>query len=398
MAKITIQNLYKVFGNTPEKALRLAEQGKSRDDILQKTGCTVALHDINLTVDEHELLVVMGLSGSGKSTLVRCLNRLIEPTSGTVMIDDKDITSFSPAALRTLRQKTCGMVFQHFALFPHRTVRENAEYGLELTGVAPPARRETAMEALERVGLTAWADSYPDQLSGGMQQRVGLARALALNPSILLMDEAFSALDPLIRRDMQDELLGLQGELRKTIVFITHDLDEALKLGDRIVLLRDGQIVQIGTPEDILRNPADEYVARFVSAADVTQILTAEMVMKRSESVAVLGHDGPRAALRKMRMHSITTLFVVDRAYRFEGILHADDAERLMLEGSHDISPAVRRDAVTVNPHTPAMEIIPIMAQLPYPLAVVDDAQRLRGVIVRGLLLGALAERGGASC
>ncbi len=395
MAKISIQGLYKIFGASPGKAVSMIKKGKSRDEILKKTGCTVALRDISLEVEEHELLVVMGLSGSGKSTLVRCLNRLVEPTRGTVLVDGRDITKLSHAELRHLRQKTFGMVFQHFALFPHRTVLQNAEYGLELTGISPEIRQEKAVEALERVGLDNWAEVYPDQLSGGMQQRVGLARALALDPDILLMDEAFSALDPLIRRDMQDELLNLQNDLHKTIVFITHDLDEALKLGDRIILLRDGEIVQMGTPEEILRNPADDYVARFVSAADVTQVLTAESVMKRSETVAVLGHDGPRAALRKMRLHSITSLFVVDRHYHFQGILHADEAERLLLEGSHDIAPAVQSSLTTVRPETPASEIIPVMASLPYPLAVVDDANRLRGVIVRGLLLGSMAERGG---
>lgn len=394
MAKISVQGLYKVFGPMPGKAVKLAKQGKSRDEILKKTGCTVALRDISLDIEEHELLVIMGLSGSGKSTLVRCLNRLIEPTRGSVTVDGTSITDLPPRELRTLRQRTFGMVFQHFALFPHRTVTENTEYGLELAGMEPAARRERALESLARVGLTNWADSYPDQLSGGMQQRVGLARALALDADALLMDEAFSALDPLIRRDMQDELLALQSDLHKTIVFITHDLDEALKLGDRIVLLRDGVIVQIGTPEEILRNPADDYVARFVSAADVTRALTAETIMKRSESVAVLGHDGPRAALRKMRLHSIASLFVVDRQYRFEGIIHADDAERLLLEGKTDIAEAVHRDLTTVAPETQASDIIPVMAHLPYPLAVVDDAKRLRGVIVRGLLLGSLAERG----
>ena len=394
MAKISIQGLYKLFGTASGKAMSMITQGKTRDEILKKTGCTVALRDISLDVEEHELLVIMGLSGSGKSTLVRCLNRLVEPTKGTIQVDGTDITKLSPAGLRHLRQKTFGMVFQHFALFPHRTVLQNAEYGLELTGMTPEVRQEKALEALERVGLGNWAGVYPDQLSGGMQQRVGLARALALDPDVLLMDEAFSALDPLIRRDMQDELLSLQSELHKTIVFITHDLDEALKLGDRIILLRDGEIVQVGTPEDILKNPADDYVARFVSAADVTQVLTAGSVMKRSETVAVLGHDGPRAALRKMRLHSITSLFVVDRHYRFHGIIYADDAERLLMEGVSELTSAVRSDLTTVSPDTPATDIIPVMASLPYPLAVVDADHRLQGVIVRGLLLGAMAERG----
>ena len=394
MAKISIRELYKVFGSPSSKAMLLAKQGKSREEIFKKTGCTVALRNISLDIEEHELLVIMGLSGSGKSTLVRCLNRLIKSTKGSILVDGDDIMKFSPAKLRKLRQHAFGMVFQHFALFPHRTVVENAEYGLELKGIPPAERREKALEALGRVGLGDWVGVYPDQLSGGMQQRVGLARALALDPDILLMDEAFSALDPLIRRDMQDELLALQSELHKTIVFITHDLDEALKIGDRIVLLRDGEIVQVGTPEEILRNPADDYVARFVSSADITQVMTAGTVMKKSETVAVLGHDGPRSALRKMRMHSIASLFVVDKNYHFQGIMNADGAERLLLEGSDDIAGAVQSDLVTVSPETPASEVIPIMAGLPYPLAVVDKANRLKGVIVRGLLLGSMSERG----
>jgi glycine betaine/proline transport system ATP-binding protein len=264
-------------------------------------------------------------------------------------------------------------------------------------GVPRAERERQAMVSLERVGLAEWAASRPAQLSGGMQQRVGLARALSLDPDILLMDEAFSALDPLIRRDMQDELLRLQDDLQKTIVFISHDLDEALKLGDRIVLMRDGAVVQIGTPEDILTNPADDYVARFVGEADVTKVLTAGSVMKRSEAVAVLGIDGPRTALRKMRRNAIATLFVLDERHRLVGLITADDAARLAAEGVRELGSIVRRDIATVPPEAPATELISLMADLPHPLAVVDERGRLAGVIVRGLLLGALAERGGVA-
>ena len=399
MAKISIQNISKVFGPQPDHALELAAQGASRADILRKTRTTVALRGISLDITDSELLVIMGLSGSGKSTLLRCLNGLIMPSTGRILVDDADITTMNAKGLRHVRQRCFGMVFQNFALFPHRTVLQNTAFGLEVMGVSEAQRLKKSEEMLERVGLTQWKNSYPGELSGGMKQRVGLARALALEPEVLLMDEAFSALDPLIRQEMQDELLLLQEDIQKTIVFITHDLNEAFRLGDRIVLLQDGAVVQTGTPEEILQAPANEYVARFVASADASQVLTAASVMKRSEDTAVLGLDGPRAVLRKMRVHSIASLFVLDRHRRFVGILNADEAETMISQGRSDISEIIHTDIVTVTPDTPVTELVPLMAELPYPLAVVDSRQRLQGVIVRGLLLGALVEhsdRGGA--
>ena len=399
MAKISIQNISKVFGPQPDHALELAAQGASRADILRKTRTTVALRGISLDITDSELLVIMGLSGSGKSTLLRCLNGLIMPSTGRILVDDADITTMNAKGLRHVRQRCFGMVFQNFALFPHRTVLQNTAFGLEVMGVSEAQRLKKSEEMLERVGLTQWKNSYPGELSGGMKQRVGLARALALEPEVLLMDEAFGALDPLIRQEMQDELLLLQEDIQKTIVFITHDLNEAFRLGDRIVLLQDGAVVQTGTPEEILQAPANEYVARFVASADASQVLTAASVMKRSEDTAVLGLDGPRAVLRKMRVHSIASLFVLDRHRRFVGILNADEAETMISKGRSDISEIIHTDIVTVTPDTPVTELVPLMAELPYPLAVVDSRQRLQGVIVRGLLLGALVEhndRGGA--
>lgn len=391
MAKISVTNLYKVFGPHPEHALQMASKGVSREEILRRTRSTVALRDISLDISESELLVVMGLSGSGKSTLLRCLNGLIMPTSGHVLVDGNDIMHMKPRELRRLRQRCFGMVFQNFALFPHRTVLQNTAFGLEVMGVGEAQRMKKSGEVLERVGLSQWADAYPSHLSGGMKQRVGLARALAVEPEVLLMDEAFSALDPLIRQEMQDELLALQQDIQKTIIFITHDLNEAFKLGDRVVLLQDGAVVQTGTPEQILRAPANDYVTRFVASADVTQVLTAAGVMKRSEDWAVLGLDGPRSALRKMAAHSISSLFVLDSHRRFVGILHAADAERMVAEGRTDIAEITQTDIATVRPTAPIAEVMPVMAELPYPLAVVDERQRLQGVIVRGLLLGAMA-------
>jgi glycine betaine/proline transport system ATP-binding protein len=392
--KIRVENLSKIFGSRKEEALKLLHQGKTKDDILAETGCGVGVAQANFEVMEGEIVVVMGLSGSGKSTLVRCINRLIEPTEGKIFIDDQEVTGLDSAELRHLRLTKLGMVFQNFALFPHRTVCQNAEYGLEVQGVAPEERRESAYAALEQVGLKGWEDSYPRQLSGGMQQRVGLARALALDPDILLMDEAFSALDPLIRRDMQDELIALQEQVQKTILFISHDLDEALKLGDRIVLMKDGAIVQIGTPEEILTDPADDYVARFVENVDITKVLTAESVMLKSEAVAFSKTDGPRASLRKMKTAGISSLFVLTRDHVVQGVITADDAIAAVERGEKTIESFIRKDVLTVTPDTPATELIQIIHDLPYPLAVVDDNRRLKGVIVRGSLLGAIAERG----
>ncbi|WP_243544042.1 quaternary amine ABC transporter ATP-binding protein [Pseudodesulfovibrio tunisiensis] len=395
MDKIKVENLYKIFGPQPAKVIPMLEKGMAKDEVKEKTRHGVGVNNVSFTVEEGEIVVVMGLSGSGKSTLVRCINRLINPTRGSVFIDGTDVTKLDREGLRKLRQEKLGMVFQNFALFPHRTVCQNTEYGLEIQGVDPSVRREKAYEALDLVGLAGWEESMPGQLSGGMQQRVGLARALALDPDILLMDEAFSALDPLIRRDMQDELINLQERMHKTILFISHDLDEALKLGDRIILMKDGEIVQVGTPEDILTSPADDYVSRFVEDVDITKVLTAESVMKKSEAVGYLKTDGPRAALRKMRKNSISSLFVLDEHRRLMGVVSAQDCARLVEQGKRDLREAVCTGCKTVHMDTPAQDLFVIMQDITYPLGVVDDDNRFKGVIVRGSLIGALAERGG---
>ncbi len=397
MIKIKVEGLYKIFGPQPQKALEMLSRGKSKDEIMAAIRHGVGVNNASFDVREGEIVVVMGLSGSGKSTLVRCLNRLIAPTAGKIIVDGQDVLTMDDKELRRLRQNKMGMVFQNFALFPHRTVLENAAMGLEIQGMPKIERLQKAREALELVGLDSWAGSYPRELSGGMQQRVGLARALALSPDILLMDEAFSALDPLIRRDMQDELINLQEKMRKTIVFISHDLDEALKLGDRIILMKDGAIVQIGTPEQILTSPATDYVARFVQDVDITKVLTAESVMKRSEAVAYLRTDGPRAALRKMRKHNIAHLFVVDHNQQLVGIVSADAAAHQAAQGQDQLSEAICTDIKTVHMDTPAQDLFGIMSDLPYPLAVVDENNKFKGVIVRGTLVAALAERGGVA-
>jgi glycine betaine/proline transport system ATP-binding protein len=394
MSKIRIENVSKIFGPDPKKIRKLLDKGLSKDEILAKTGHTVGVNRVSFDVEEGEIIVVMGLSGSGKSTLVRCLNRLIEPSEGKIFIDNEDITALHPKELRLVRSKKLGMVFQNFALLPHRTIVQNVEYGLEILKVDQTERRETAIQVLEQVGLKGWEDSYPDQLSGGMQQRVGLARALALDPDILLMDEAFSALDPLIRSDMQDELLDLQEKVRKTIVFISHDLDEALKLGDRIVLMKDGVVVQIGTPEEILTAPADDYVARFVADVDVTKVLTAESIMKKSEAVALITTDGPRTALRKMKKHAISSLFVLDKDHRLIGVVQAEDVANMVTAGEKDLYTVLISDVRTTPLDTPATELFEPLKDSRFPLAVVDEEERLKGIIVRGTLIAAVAEHG----
>ena len=322
MIKIQVKNLTKIFGSKPDKAIQLLQEGGSKKQILQETGLTVGVNQASFAVNTGEVFVIMGLSGSGKSTLVRLLNRLIEPTRGSIEIDGEDVATMSKEQLREVRRKKLSMVFQRFALFPHRTVLENVEYGLEIQGLLKDERQEKAKQALALVGLSGWESSMPDQLSGGMQQRVGLARALANNPDVLLMDEAFSALDPLIRKDMQDELLELQSSMQKTIIFITHDLDEALKIGDRIALMKDGKIVQIGTPEEILTNPANEYVEKFVEDVDMSKVLNAEHVMKRPETITL--DKGPRVALQLMRDSGVSSLYVVDKRKTLLGIVTAE--------------------------------------------------------------------------
>lgn len=395
MSKIEVKSLTKIFGKRPASALPLVEQGVPREEILKKTKQLVAVNRVSFSVEQGELLVVMGLSGSGKSTLLRCMNRLIEPTAGGVFIDGQDVGKLSASEMRRFRQQKFGMVFQHFALLPHYNVLKNAAYGLELMKAPLAEREERARDALSRVGLSGWESHMPHNLSGGMKQRVGLARALALDPEILLMDEAFSALDPLTRREMQSELLRLQHELHKTIIFISHDLDEALSLGDRVILLRDGGIVQEGAAEDILSNPADDYVAGFVRHADRCRVLTAGSIMAPPTAVAVLGLDGPRTALRKIRSHGLSSLIVIDAFHTVMGVVEENDLEALKTEGKRDLSLIMRQDVITIGEDVLLTDIIPIAANIPYPLPVVDDRRRLRGVIVRGLLLEALSSQYG---
>ncbi len=387
-AKIQVHNVTKVFGKSPNQGIGLLNEGKTKKQILEETGMTVGVNKANFEVNSGEIFVIMGLSGSGKSTLVRMLNRLIDPTDGQVLIDGQDIVKLKPNQLRDVRRTKMSMVFQRFALFPHRTVLSNTEYGLEVQGFDKQEQKEKALESLKLVGLAGYENSYPDELSGGMQQRVGLARALANDPDVLLMDEAFSALDPLIRKDMQNELLELQETMEKTIIFITHDLDEALRIGDRIALMKDGSIVQVGTPEEILMNPANDYVERFVEDVDLSKVLTASHVMKRPETVR--NDRGPRVALQVMKEQGISSVYIVDKKQKLLGAVTAQDAS-VAVKNDQSLEDIMIRDLTTVTPETLIVDMFEKMTSSALPLAVVEEDNRLKGIIVRGAVIGALA-------
>jgi len=388
MPEIKVENLTKIFGRNPKEALDLLKKGKTKDEILQETGMTVGVNQASFEVNSGEVFVIMGLSGSGKSTLVRLLNRLIEPTTGNVWIGNDNVAEMSKEELRNLRRKKISMVFQRFALLPHKTILQNAEFGLEIQGSDTEERQQKAKESVELVGLGDYLDKYPDELSGGMQQRVGLARALANDPDILLMDEAFSALDPLIKKDMQNELMELQQAVNKTIVFITHDLDEALRIGDRIALMKDGAIVQIGTAEEILMNPADEYVEKFVEDVNISKVLTAGHIMKRPETI--LSDRGPKVAIREMTQNGVSTLYVVNRDRKLLGYITADDAVQASKEGK-ELKEIIQPVSKTVTEDTLLDDLYEPMNDSNIPLSVVDERGRLVGIVVRGAIIGALS-------
>ncbi|MFZ7860908.1 glycine/proline betaine ABC transporter ATP-binding protein OpuAA [Bacillus velezensis] len=386
--KIKVENVSKVFGKQTKKAIQMLSSGKNKKEILKATGSTVGVNQANFDVYDGEIFVIMGLSGSGKSTLVRLLNRLIEPTAGNIYIDGDMITNMSKDQLREVRRKKISMVFQKFALFPHRTILENTEYGLELQGVDKKEREQKALDSLKLVGLEGFEHQFPDQLSGGMQERVGLARALTNDPDILLMDEAFSALDPLIRKDMQDELLDLHDSVGKTIIFITHDLDEALRIGDRIVLMKDGNIVQIGTPEEILMSPSNEYVEKFVEDVDLSKVLTAGHIMKRAETVRI--DKGPRVALQLMKNLGISSIYAVDKQKQLLGVIHAADAKKAV-ESDLSLQDILNTEFTTVHESTYLTEIFDVVSDANIPIAVTDDKDRMKGIVVKGALIGALS-------
>jgi glycine betaine/proline transport system ATP-binding protein len=394
MEKIEIKNLYKVYGADTKKAFALLKQGKTKEEIYNQTGLAVGVQDAGFSVMKGEIFVVMGLSGSGKSTLVRMLNRLIEPSAGEVLVDGVDITKMDKDELVKFRRTKTSMVFQSFALMPHLTVIENVAFGLELSGIDKDIRKERALDALNQVGLEGWGDAYPGELSGGMQQRVGLARGLAVDPDILLMDEAFSALDPLIRTEMQDELLKLQDRHERTIVFISHDLDEALRIGDRIAIMNGGRVVQVGTPEEILQNPADDYVRAFFRGVDPTGVISAGDIVRDTQPTVIwhTPEGAPRATLEMLNNQDREFAYVLDSQHRYFGVVSTDTL-RDSLEnatGKSKIEDAFIKDAVSVNVSECLQDILPQVASHTWPVPVVDDDNVYRGVVSKNRFLRTL--------
>jgi glycine betaine/proline transport system ATP-binding protein len=391
--QVRVEGLYKIFGPQPQKALRLLAEGQTKEEIFAKTDTTVGVQDASFEIYKGEIFVIMGLSGSGKSTMVRMLNRLIEPTSGAVFIDDEDIIKMTNDQLVKLRRKKMSMVFQSFALMPHLSVLENTAFGLELDGVDRATREERALQALEQVNLEAWAESRTDELSGGMQQRVGLARALATDPAILLMDEAFSALDPLIRTEMQDELLKLQAKAKRTIVFISHDLDEAMRIGDRIAIMEGGNVVQVGTPEEILQNPADDYVRAFFRGVDPTNILTAADIASDTQ-VTIVSAEGKslRVALQRLINNDRDYGYVLDSERRYLGVVSTDSIRELLDSDSptKNLRDAFLDEANSRLKGESMQDILPDIANCAWPLPIVDESGKYLGVVSKNRFLKTL--------
>jgi len=390
-AKVVVKNLFKIFGHHPHKALKLLNEGVAKEAIFERTGQTVGVFDASFEINKGEIFVIMGLSGSGKSTLVRLLNRLIEPTAGQILVDGKDIAAMNEAELLNLRRKDMSMVFQSFALMPHMTVVQNTAFGLELAGVDQASREQQALKALDQVGLKAWADSYPDELSGGMQQRVGLARALANDPSVMLMDEAFSALDPLIRSEMQDELLKLQENSDRTIIFISHDLDEAMRIGDRIAIMEGGRVVQVGSPDEILKNPADDYVKAFFRGVDVSTVLKAGDVARKTQVTVIERHNvGVRSALQRLKDYDREYGYVIDKGQHYCGVVSIETLKQQVDQETPSLSAAYVDEVPVLDNEAPLSQIINDVANAPCSLPVVDADNRYKGVISRAALLNTL--------
>ncbi|MBP9616454.1 MAG: glycine betaine/L-proline ABC transporter ATP-binding protein ProV [Aliarcobacter sp.] len=384
--KLVIKNVFKVFGENPKKALKMLESGLSKDEIFKKTGMTIGVQDASFEINEGEIFVIMGLSGSGKSTLVRLLNRLIEPSSGNIYIDETDITNLNDKELIDIRRKKISMVFQSFALMPHMNILDNVSFGLELSGIEKSKRYEAAKYALDQVGLSNYGESYPNELSGGMQQRVGLARALANNPDIMLMDEAFSALDPLIRTEMQDELLELQEKDKRTIVFISHDLDEAIRIGDRIAIMQNGEVCQVGTPEEIINNPANDYVKSFFKGVDVTSVLNASHIVKKTHSTIINKEStGIKSALQYISDFDEDYCYFVEKSGKHIGLLTVESLKKQQ-KSNGTIHDAIINEK-TINENLPISEFISDIANNIYPTAVIDDNGKYKGTISKSRLL-----------
>jgi glycine betaine/proline transport system ATP-binding protein len=393
-ATISCQNVWKVFGPDPLSVVNSEDNGLDKQQILEQTGHVVAVKNVSFDIQPNEIFVVMGLSGSGKSTLVRCINRIIEPTSGSIFIDGADVSQMNTEELRELRRHKLSMVFQNFGLLPHRSVEENVSFGLEIRGEHGKERSDKVAHALELVGLTGWEKSLIHELSGGMQQRVGLARALASDPEILLMDEPFSALDPLIRRQMQDEFINLRDTVSKTVVFITHDLAEALKLGHRIAIMKDGVVVQLGTPMEIVTNPADDYVKEFVRDVSRGDVLPASSIMHRP-LVRVKAGAELETVLNTMKDRGVDEAFVTDASGRIMGVVTAPQAEASLEEGVKTVDSIIQTEFPLTSSDSTLNECLPLIAEGDIPLLVVDDSKHLLGIITRKELIEAIQSDSG---
>lgn len=395
-AKVIVKSLYKVFGNKPDAAMKMLYDGMHKDEVLRQTGQVVGVLDASFQINQGEIFVLMGLSGSGKSTLIRLLNRLIEPTAGSVVVDGQDVAAMSKEKLLNLRRNDMSMVFQSFALLPHRSVVENAAFGLEIAGVELKERERRAMEVLEQVGLNTFARHMPAQLSGGMQQRVGLARALTVNPSLMLMDEAFSALDPLRRTEMQDVLMKLQQEQKRTIVFVSHDLDEALRIGNRICIMEGGRVVQVGTSDDILQRPADEYVKAFFNGVDTNKYLTAKDVALKEQVTIFERPDDPAngfsAALERMRMYDRVYAFVLDEQHKVLGVVSAESLLNCINQPNKKLRDAILLGKTAIPSSMPLNEVLRKVVEYPCPLPVVDENGEYIGAITKTVLLRKLCK------
>lgn len=392
--RLEVENAYKIFGGNPEPAFQLLKQNKKKDEIYKETGLTIGVQDASFSVYAGEIFVIMGLSGSGKSTLVRLLNRLIEPTSGKIIVEGHDITKMDTKQLVEIRRKYMSMVFQSFALMPHLTVMQNAAFGLEIMGFSQNKRNERAMSALEQVGLDHVANSYPRSLSGGMQQRVGLARGLAVDPDIMLMDEAFSALDPLIRTEMQDELLKLQEGSNRTVIFISHDLDEAMRIGDRIAIMESGRIVQIGPPEEIMRNPADDYVKAFFRGVDPTHVYKAGDIATSTQVTFPLHKAGLRAVRQRLNEFDREWAYVLRKDRTYVGVVSLARIQESLEDDSHnsqDITPAYLENIEPIHEDATLQEVLPKLTAYECPVPIVDSANKYKGTISRHLFLRTLS-------
>ncbi|MBE9482311.1 MAG: glycine betaine/L-proline ABC transporter ATP-binding protein [Chloroflexi bacterium] len=381
-----VSGLWKIFGGNAEDIINSEKRTATKEAILEETGCVVAVRDISFQVHQGELFVIMGLSGSGKSTLIRCILRLIEPTAGKILIDGEDICGYNERQLLDLRRHTTGMIFQHFGLFPHRNVIDNVAYGLKVRGVAKEERYARAREVVEIVGLKGWESYLPGALSGGMQQRVGIARALAIDPEILLMDEPFSGLDPLIRRQMQDELVDIQEKLKKTIIFVTHDLNEALKLGSRIAIMRDGEIIQIGAPEEVITAPGDAYVREFVQDASPAKVVTAGSIMEQP-SVLLYVWQGPKAAAHILRTNKLDSAFLVDHTHKLVGLVTMERLIELFQRKGGILREALEPDVAACTDNMVLEELFPLAASTKYPIPVIDDTGKFMGEINTSTIL-----------